>query len=323
MTFDQRVSRAAPLPAVQAWLLQASWRLRRWSRIARVHLRRAQAEYPAFALHAAWAFSVAFVVVSVLLLPARATGGPGDAVQRLMQLSGGDLSDQAMRRVFALDPSAAAIAYRLVPQRPQPHDGQPNPAATVPATQDMPGLTPDQARLVNAAIPFATEASPAAKPFVLPASDLIDQTRALDCLTAAVYYEAGGEPLAGQQAVAQVVLNRLRHPAFPKTVCGVVFEGSNLSTGCQFSFTCDGARARAVARGMAARAARGGRGARRIRHARGGRRDALSRRLCRAVLGHDPGENQQGRQPDLLPLDRRLGRARGVHRPLCRHRTGG
>ena len=245
MTFDQLVSKAAAPRAVQAWLLQASWRLRRWSRVARVHLRRAQTEYPAFVLHAAWAFSVAFVVVSVLLVPARASSGPGDAVQRLLQLSGGDLSDQGMRRVFALDPSAAAIAYRLVPQRAQPRADAPTPVATVPATQDMPGLTPDQARLINAAIPFSAEASPAARPFVLPASDLIDQTRALDCLTAAVYYEAASEPLEGQQAVAQVVLNRLRHPAFPKTVCGVVFEGSNLSTGCQFTFTCDGSLARA------------------------------------------------------------------------------
>ena len=239
MTFDQRVSRAASLPAGQAWLWQARWRLRRWARAARVH--------SALLVHAAWGFCVAFVVVSVVLVPARATGGPGDVVQRLLQLSGGDLTDKGMQRVFALDPSAAAIANRLVPQQAQPQTGAPTPAAVMPATQDMPGLSPDQARLVNAAIPFATEASPAARPFVVPASDLIDQTRALDCLTAAVYYEAASEPLDGQQAVAQVVLNRLRHPAFPKTVCGVVFEGSSLSTGCQFTFTCDGSLARVPA----------------------------------------------------------------------------
>ena len=63
---------------------------------------------------------------------------------------------------------------------------------------------------------------------------------AVDCLTAAVYYEAGHEPLAGQRAVAQVVLNRVRHPAFPASVCGVVFEGAARATGCQFTFTCDG-----------------------------------------------------------------------------------
>ncbi|WP_366872651.1 cell wall hydrolase [uncultured Brevundimonas sp.] len=48
----------------------------------------------------------------------------------------------------------------------------------------------------------------------------------------------------GQAAVAQVVLNRMRHPAYPGTVCGVVFQGSERATGCQFSFTCDGAMAR-------------------------------------------------------------------------------
>ncbi|WP_404482238.1 cell wall hydrolase [Novosphingobium sp. BL-52-GroH] len=72
----------------------------------------------------------------------------------------------------------------------------------------------------------------------------VDRSRALQCLTAAIYYEAASEPDAGQRAVAQVVLNRVAHPAYPKTVCGVVYEGSERSTGCQFSFTCDGALAR-------------------------------------------------------------------------------
>ena len=70
-----------------------------------------------------------------------------------------------------------------------------------------------------------------------------DRWRALQCLTTAIYYEAASEPDAGQRAVAQVVLNRVAHPAFPKTVCGVVFQGSERS-GCQFSFACDGAMAR-------------------------------------------------------------------------------
>jgi hypothetical protein len=68
-----------------------------------------------------------------------------------------------------------------------------------------------------------------------------DHDRALDCLTAAVYFEAASEPDDGQRAVAQVVLNRLAHPLFPKTVCGVVYQGSQRGTGCQFTFTCDGA----------------------------------------------------------------------------------
>ena len=64
--------------------------------------------------------------------------------------------------------------------------------------------------------------------------------RTLTCLTQAVYYEARGESVQGQAAVAQVVLNRTRHPAFPASVCGVVFQGVARGS-CQFSFACDGA----------------------------------------------------------------------------------
>ncbi|WP_416365907.1 cell wall hydrolase [Sphingomonas aerolata] len=77
-----------------------------------------------------------------------------------------------------------------------------------------------------------------------------DRARALLCLTTAIYYEAASEPDAGQRAVAQVILNRVRHPAFPATVCGVVYQGPHSGgapTACQFSFACDGATARAPA----------------------------------------------------------------------------
>jgi hypothetical protein len=80
----------------------------------------------------------------------------------------------------------------------------------------------------------------AAEPFVVGAASERDIAASLHCLTAAVYYEARSEGLEGQRAVAQVVLNRVRHPAFPNSVCGVVYQGSRRSTGCQFSFTCDG-----------------------------------------------------------------------------------
>lgn len=65
----------------------------------------------------------------------------------------------------------------------------------------------------------------------------------LDCMTDAVYYEARGESARGQAAVAQVVMNRVKHPAFPKTVCGVVFQGAGHVI-CQFSFACDGSMKR-------------------------------------------------------------------------------
>ena len=59
------------------------------------------------------------------------------------------------------------------------------------------------------------------------------------CLATAIYFEARGEPVRGQVAVAQVVLNRVRSPLFPETICGVVYQGQ-MQKGCQFSFTCDG-----------------------------------------------------------------------------------
>lgn len=66
------------------------------------------------------------------------------------------------------------------------------------------------------------------------------------CLTQAVYYEARGESLVGQEAVAQVVLNRVRDGKFRPTVCGVVFQGAERGRGCQFSFACDGSANRAL-----------------------------------------------------------------------------
>jgi hypothetical protein len=90
----------------------------------------------------------------------------------------------------------------------------------------------------------------------LPGLD--DRGRALDCMSMAIAYEAAGQPVEGQQAVGQVILNRMRDPRFPKTVCGVVFQGSTRVTGCQFTFTCDGSFRRRrtdttmlVARGIA------------------------------------------------------------------------
>ena len=85
----------------------------------------------------------------------------------------------------------------------------------------------------------ATSPGPAARAF-LSSGSWLDRARAEQCLTMAIYYEAATEPDDGQRAVAQVVLNRVAHPSFPKTVCGVVFQGSERSTGCQFTFACDG-----------------------------------------------------------------------------------
>jgi spore germination cell wall hydrolase CwlJ-like protein len=91
-----------------------------------------------------------------------------------------------------------------------------------------------------------------ARPFAL-AGSATDRARALQCLTTAIYYEAATEPDDGQRAVAQVILNRVRHPSFPATVCGVIYQGSE-RRGCQFSYACDGSMARAPSRSHWARA---------------------------------------------------------------------
>ncbi|MFA6124244.1 cell wall hydrolase [Sphingomonas sp.] len=127
---------------------------------------------------------------------------------------------------------ARPVPHRVVPQAELP-------AVEPVAFQD---LDPDDARAFNASVPFVDGPNPAARPFHL-SGDAAQQARAIDCMAAAILYEAGDEPV-GQRAVAQVIINRVRHPAFPKTICGVIFQGAERSTGCQFTFTCDGALVR-------------------------------------------------------------------------------
>lgn len=105
-------------------------------------------------------------------------------------------------------------------------------------------LSPQDARNWNSKAPVAVVEAAPASAFVALGHNPGDTMRSLDCLTAAIYYEAGQESIDGRRAVAQVILNRVRHPAFPATVCGVVFQGAERRTGCQFTFTCDGALAR-------------------------------------------------------------------------------
>lgn len=103
-----------------------------------------------------------------------------------------------------------------------------------------PARLPPEPAKVEAAAPLTLPAAP----FVLPAESPVQRAHAINCMTEAVYYEAGFEPLPGQRAVAQVILNRLRDRNFPASVCGVVYQGAKRRTGCQFSFVCDGSRRR-------------------------------------------------------------------------------
>ncbi len=111
----------------------------------------------------------------------------------------------------------------------------------------QPNVAVKSATLTRADTPSSAifSAGPAAQPYVFRGRNATDTLRASLCLTAAIYYEAANEPDDGQRAVAQVVLNRVRHPAWPDTVCDVVYQGTERpGTLCQFTFGCDGALAR-------------------------------------------------------------------------------
>ncbi len=146
--------------------------------------------------------------------------------------------------VFTAPPVRSTAAARLA-ARPQ----RVVPAAELPPVEPTAfvEIAREDAQSFNATVPFSTAPNPAARPFRFGGGP-DDLARATDCLAAGVLYEAGDDAV-GERAVAQVVLNRLRHPAFPKTVCGVVFQGQERSTGCQFTFTCDGALRRQPSEG--------------------------------------------------------------------------
>lgn len=108
--------------------------------------------------------------------------------------------------------------------------------------QRLIAIAPEEARDFNARQPIVVTSVLPASPYRF-AGKPEARERAIDCLAAAAWYEAGDDA-TNERAVIQVILNRARHPAFPSTVCGVVFQGSDRPTGCQFTFTCDGALVR-------------------------------------------------------------------------------
>jgi spore germination cell wall hydrolase CwlJ-like protein len=150
-------------------------------------------------------------------------------------------SEQALKaEMAAMGPGAMALAQRQDPFQTAGLRGRQGPQAF--AGFDVRAITSSPK---GSLIPVSVDHShgPAAQPFHFADGGALQSTRDLACLTDAVYYEARGESAAGQAAVAQVVLNRVRHPAFPKSVCGVVFQRAG-SAGCQFSFVCDGSMRR-------------------------------------------------------------------------------
>ncbi|MEH3104939.1 MAG: cell wall hydrolase [Sphingomonas phyllosphaerae] len=99
-------------------------------------------------------------------------------------------------------------------------------------------MTMAEARASNAKVPIVARARVIAAPYRFRGGPA-ERAQAVDCLATAALYEVGDDP-RGQRAVIQVILNRARAAGFPGTICGVVYQGFERTTGCQFSFTCDG-----------------------------------------------------------------------------------
>ncbi|MEA3035117.1 MAG: hypothetical protein QOH04_876 [Sphingomonadales bacterium] len=143
-------------------------------------------------------------------------------------------------------PAAAAGLDVAIAERPAATAGAAAQAALPPEPEPMvlKDVSPFDAAAINASIPIAEGPNVRAPSTIFRAASAVDQERSLSCLAQAVYYEARSETEDGERAVAQVVLNRVRHPAYPASVCGVVYQGPlRAGGGCQFTFTCDGSLA--------------------------------------------------------------------------------
>ncbi len=156
--------------------------------------------------------------------------------ERLASAAAGGFSESVLQReAAAMDPGVLRVARRHDPFTTTGAGARDRQSADLAARLTAAPVAPQplakRAAFVRPAAPFQ-------------ASDALGAARELECLTQAVYFEARGETPAGQAAVAQVVLNRVRHPAFPKSVCSVVYQGAARARGCQFSFACDGSMRR-------------------------------------------------------------------------------
>jgi spore germination cell wall hydrolase CwlJ-like protein len=191
----------------------------------------------------AFAAAGAILVLTPSAVPSEQAATPD---RRIVAETGGFGPEGFQRLATSLSFADRALAGRLdLVAHPDPWD---RPAAWASLDLDDPPSLPlkaldqKQASKINAVMPNLGEPPTPAPSFVLTGRPA-ERARAELCMAQAIYYEAALEPTEGQQAVAQTILNRVRHPDFPKTVCGVVYEGAS-APGCQFSFACDGSRDR-------------------------------------------------------------------------------
>jgi hypothetical protein len=167
----------------------------------------------------------AALITAVNVLPATAADGARSQMQRAIGHERAALEAAGGARISALSRSL----------RPMARDAE---EVTVASRGTPPrGI----AALFAGADPRPTPAAPERLDFAaLDAMPAASGDAQWQCLAAAIYFESRGEPLAGQIAVAEVVLNRVDSRRYPGSVCGVTTQGSGSGRGCQFSYACDG-----------------------------------------------------------------------------------
>jgi hypothetical protein len=136
----------------------------------------------------------------------------------------------------AVEEEIPTVPFQGRKHKPVQH--QPAPAAVSTAPAKVADLTP------TVELPRVFEILPRPRPPLTPAQELDlsakERAKAEKCLANAIYFEARNEPVRGQIAVAQVVLNRVFSPYYPETICGVVYQNAHRRLACQFTFACDG-----------------------------------------------------------------------------------
>ncbi|MDG3042309.1 cell wall hydrolase [Roseicyclus marinus] len=110
-------------------------------------------------------------------------------------------------------------------------------------TASLSGLSGDRVRQIGAPFTGATRSGRDNRVMSVQRLDALPRPRGnaqWRCMTEAIYFEARGETIEGQYAVAEVILNRVDSANYPDSVCGVVNQGTGRRYACQFTYTCDG-----------------------------------------------------------------------------------
>jgi hypothetical protein len=141
-------------------------------------------------------------------------------------------ADYALAGAFLLTLATAGGAMALNPHT----DQSPKLRPSIVRVADIAPVAPVAAPAIAAPLPVLVNAP---SPRDLALQQVLNEQ---NCLAEAMYYEARGEGVEGQEAIAEVIFNRMHSAGYPRSICGVVYEGAELAHGCQFSFTCDGER---------------------------------------------------------------------------------